>query len=145
MPVYLGIDYGLERIGLAISDAEGKLAFPLGCLKLKDFGNRKAQLDSLADLARTHGVEAVVIGLPLHEDGSESQMSRQVRNAAARIARRMQIPVLLEPEFLSSHEAYLDLREAGLKNAKLKARLDAQSACRILSSFLSRSRKQSEA
>lgn len=136
MTLFLAIDYGLERLGVAISDPEGKVALPLRTLCLARYGNRKQQLDELAKLAHDYGAEAMVFGLPLHEDGSESMMSRQIRNVAERMRRRLQLPVYFEPEYLSSFEAESELRERGIKKAKIKSCLDAQAASRILTSFL---------
>lgn len=136
MPRFMGIDYGLKRTGLAISDPEGLIAFPLATLNLDDLGSRKALLDELAGLARQKGAEALVLGLPLHADGGESLTSVQVRNVAPRIIRRLQLPMYWMPEYFSSSEARRDLSEAGLSGSELKAVLDQQAACRILSSFL---------
>lgn len=136
MPKYLGIDYGLECTGLALSDPEGRLAVPLRVLELTKSGTRKKQLDELAKIAMDYGIEAIVLGLPLHGDGSESLMSRQVRNIGGRIGRRLGVPVFLAPEFLSSFEADRDLDEAGIKRQARKGKLDSQAACRILASFL---------
>lgn len=136
MTRYLGIDYGLERTGLAISDREGKMAFPLTTLSLKEQGNRKNLLAALADIARANGAEALVMGLPLHADGSENEMVRIVRNIATRIRRRLPLPFYWMPEALTSEEARHDLVTAGLSGRELKQVLDQQAACRILSCFL---------
>lgn len=136
MVKYLAIDYGLERTGVAISDPQGRLAFPLATLRLSEFSDRAALLDALAALSRKNGAQALVIGLPLHTDGSENLMVRQVRNIAKRLSRRLPLPLYWMPETLSSEEARCDLQECGLRGDKLKKALDQQAACRILSSFL---------
>lgn len=133
---YLGIDYGLRRTGLALSDPDGKLAFPLATLDLASFPNRAGLLDALAQIAIRNNAEALVMGLPLHGDGSESETSRQVRNASQRIMRRLPLPMYLMPEYLSSACAESELKEAGLRGSRLRAALDQQAACRILASFL---------
>lgn len=133
----LGIDYGLARTGLAASDPGGVLAYPLKTLRLDDFSGRKALLDALAALAENEGVEAVVMGLPLLDDGSDSLTTRQVRKVAERLKRRLSVPLYFMPEFLSSEEAWFDLREAGVQRSRRKAVLDQQAAVRILQSFLS--------
>lgn len=133
---YVGIDYGLVRTGLAVSDPEGRLAFPLAALSLRDFSDRKAMLAALAGRIAEAGAEAVVMGLPLRADGSESQTTRQVRNVTERIRRRVALPVYYMPELLSSEEALHDLRQAGLRADKCRAALDRQAAVRILASFL---------
>ena len=133
----LGIDYGLARTGLAACDPGGVLAYPLKTLRLDDFSGRTALLDALAALADSEGVEAVVMGLPLLDDGSDSLTTRQVRKVAERLKRRLSVPLYFMPEFLSSEEAWSDLREAGVQHSRRKAVLDQQAAVRILQSFLS--------
>jgi putative Holliday junction resolvase len=134
---YVGIDYGLVRTGLAVSDPEGRMAFPLTTLSLRDFPDRKALLAVLAARIAEAGAAAVVMGLPLHADGSESETAKQVRNVTKRIRRRIALPVYFMPELLSSEEAFWDMRQAGVRADRLRAVLDQQAAVRILASFLS--------
>lgn len=136
MAKYLGVDYGLARVGLAVSDPEGRLAFPLCTLKLGDFPRRAALLDALAKLARLEKAAAIVIGLPLFPDGGENLMCRQVRNMAARLARRFTGPIHFVPETFSSEQALADLKECGMSKKKFRSVVDQQAACRILQSFL---------
>lgn len=132
----MGIDYGLARTGLAVSDPEGRLAFPLVTLRLEEYPNRKDLLAALAARITAEEAEAVVMGLPLLDDGTDSLTTRQVRNVTERLKRRVNLPVFYMPELLSSEEAWSDLRDAGLKACKRKAVLDQQAAVRILASFL---------
>lgn len=142
MSQFIGIDYGLERTGLAISAPEGSLAFPLTTLELKKFKNRGELFDKLAQIILTENARAIVWGLPLNIDGTENMMCAQVRNASRRLNRRISLPIFFMPEILSSFEAERDLRERGLKGEKLKQKLDQQSACRILTSFLALDEKE---
>lgn len=132
----VGIDYGLERTGLAACDEAGVLAYPLTTLRLADYPDRKAFLAALARRVLAENPEAVVLGLPLLDDGTESLTTRQVRNVAGRLMRRIDLPFYWMPELLSSVEAEMDLREAGLARKRHKAVLDQQAAVRILASFL---------
>lgn len=136
MPSFMGIDYGLERSGLAISDSTGEIVVPLRTLALGEFGKRSLFLDGLAALIEKEKIGAVVWGWPLLEDGRESDMCVRVRNIAARLARRVPLPMYLMPEILSSREAESRLRARGLKPQKIKAALDQEAACLILRSFL---------
>ena len=131
------MDYGLARTGLAVSDPDGRMAFPLATVRLQDYPDRKLFLAALAEKIIETGAEAVVVGLPLTQDGEESLTTRQVRNITQRLKRRVPLPFYYMVEELSSEEAWADLREAGLKMRKRKAVLDQQAAVRILSSFLS--------
>lgn len=133
---YVGIDYGLARTDLAVSDPEGRLAFPLVTLRLEEYPNRKDFLAALAARITAEEAEAVVMGLPLLDDGTDSLTTRQVRNVTERLKRRVDLPVFYMPELLSSEEAWSDLRDAGLTARKRKAVLDQQAAVRILASFL---------
>ena len=67
----LGIDYGLERTGLAATDEEAILVYPLATFRLNDYPNRKAFLAALAERIQAEDTKIVVIGLPLLEDGTE--------------------------------------------------------------------------
>ncbi len=138
----LGIDYGLARTGIAICDAGEQVVFPLATLRLDDFGARAPLLNHITTIAHTRKAEALVLGLPLHGDGSESETSRQVRNVVARLKRRIELPIFLMPEYLSSSEALADLRQAGVGRGKILAVLDQQAACRILQSFLAQRPEQ---
>lgn len=134
---YLGIDYGLVRTGLAATDPDGILAYPLETLSLDRFPNRKAFLAALTERIEKEAPDVIVVGLPLMPDGSESLTTRQIRNFADRLLRRTTQPVIFMQELLSSEEAAMDLAEAGLKRKKRKAVLDQQAAVRILESYLS--------
>lgn len=135
MPKFLAVDYGLERTGLAVTNPEGQIAFPLETLKLQDFGKRAKLLDALAALAMREKAEEIVIGLPLYEDGRENLRCQQVRNITERLKRRLPLPFYFMPEILSSRQAAEDLRH--IKNRRRLAQIvDQQAACRILESFL---------
>jgi putative Holliday junction resolvase len=130
---YLAADYGEKRCGFAVSDAEGRGAFPRPALAVR---GRKHFLSAAAELASEEGVGAVVLGLPLRLDGGENAASARIRKIAASLARRIGLPLYLMPEALSSCEAEARLRETGKKGKKLQASLDGAAAATILESFL---------
>lgn len=132
----LGIDYGLTRTGIAVTDAGSHMAFGRCTLTLPPQGTRDAWFAQLLACIAEENPAALVVGLPLREDGSDSDTTRQVRNFVEKLKRRVNVPVYLMPEYLSSHEAEQDLREAGLRGKQLRNVLDQQAAARILESFL---------
>lgn len=136
MPKFMGIDYGLERTGAAISDPAGKIAFPFFTFTLSAYPNRRALIDDLVKKALDEGVEGIVMGWPTNLAGQETLMCRRVRNFAERIKRRVDIPVFFISEVLTSEIAKNFLVAAGKKKEKLRKALDAQAACIILQSFL---------
>lgn len=133
---YVSIDYGLVRTGLAASDPEGIIAYPLETLELPHFSGRKAFLAALTERILKEKPDAVIVGLPLMPDGSESLTTRQVRNFTKRLQHRISCPVLFMEELLSSEEAAMDLADAGVHGKRKKAVLDQQAAVRILENFL---------
>src|ERR1700730_238384 len=79
--VILAIDYGQKRLGLALSDECGVTARPFATWART---NRRQDLARLRDLVSKHAVRRIVVGLPLHLDGSDSEMSDEVRSFATR-------------------------------------------------------------
>ncbi|MGE4262994.1 MAG: Holliday junction resolvase RuvX [Desulfovibrio sp.] len=129
----LGIDYGQVRVGLALTDPEGRMAFPRPALTRT---TRDSLFEALLALIRAEDVAAVVVGLPLTLDGGDSLTTRQTRNFAESLARRVEIPVHLMDERLSSAAAEAQLKEAGLCSRKRKTRLDSQAAVQILETWI---------
>src|SRR3979409_2257656 len=75
----LALDYGRARIGMALADEEAPLGRPLGTLERI---NRNEDMRRLRELAGEHGVKQIIVGLPLHMDGSRGEMAEE----AARFA-----------------------------------------------------------
>ena len=130
---YLAIDYGQKRTGIAVSDTGGSMAFPRKTLYMN---TRAAFFEELVALLAAEAPDAVVIGLPITLEGTDSLTTRQARNFARSLARRTPLPLFWMEEALSSYEAERDLRAAGRSAAKGRAVLDQQAAVRILQSFL---------
>ncbi|WP_027177952.1 Holliday junction resolvase RuvX [Maridesulfovibrio bastinii] len=129
----LGIDFGLKRVGLAISDTEGIFAFPL---KVIERTTRDALFTELLEIIEREKVENIVLGLPLSLEGEDTLTTRQVRNFAKSLERRTEIPIHLVDERFSSITAEEELKEAGRWNSKTKKNLDSQAATVILRTWL---------
>src|ERR1700676_3277442 len=100
--VILAIDYGQKRLGLALSDE--------CCVTSRPFAiwtriNRRRDLARLRELVRQHAVRRIVVGLPLHLDGTQSEMSAETKAFAGRVEKALGIPVEMVDERLSSWEA----------------------------------------
>ena len=134
----LGIDLGSRRVGLALSDAGGKLASPLEVLEVS---SPDSALDPVLRIIGAEGVERVVVGLPLNMDDSIGPAARDAMAWAATLRQRSQKPVLMVDERLSSFEAEQTLNERrqsgeNLTRKKKKKRLDAVAAAVLLQAFL---------
>jgi putative holliday junction resolvase len=135
----LGVDYGAKRIGLALSDATGMLA--RAWKTVQRTGNPSQVAASLADevktlIAEDDGLDVIVLGFPLRLNGERTDQTATVQAVADRLRTIVAVPVVLQDERLSSHEAdaRLALREKDWR--KRKALLDAASAAVILQDYL---------
>jgi len=131
----LAIDFGTKKLGLALSDPEGRFALPRGIMPRE--GDAERMYAELARLAADERVGELVVGLPLGLGGEETETTRQARNFGNRLATRLSLPVHFVDERLSSAEARSRLAETGTRGKKAKARLDAEAAALILESYLS--------
>lgn len=131
----LGIDFGETRIGLAISDPEGRWALPLVTLER---GTDRRAAYAIAEIARREEVEVLVLGEPLGLDGEAGEAAHRVRRFAARLRRAARLPVTLLDETLTTVEAAERLRRAGLAGDSGDERLDAVAAQILLQEALDR-------
>lgn len=130
---YIGIDYGTKRTGIAVSDPRGILAFPRKTLVMT---TRKKFFLELFEVIRIEDPHALVIGLPVLPNGSETRITRQVYNFINRVVHHITLPTFLMKEILSTYAAKLDLQSMTYNYKKLKAIVDQQAAVHILQSFL---------
>lgn len=138
----LGIDFGERRIGLAVSDPTATIAQPLPTLQRRR--GKRPPVAAVAALAREHGAEAIVIGLPLTAEGEESDWTREVRSFGEKLARATGLPVEYLDERFTSAQAERVIRSIGLKKQEReqKERIDAAAAMLILQAFLDRRKRE---
>jgi putative holliday junction resolvase len=89
----LGLDYGSARCGCALSDPTGTIVTPINVIS--EAASRRG-LATLAALVNERQVERVVVGLPLSLSGADSEQTRETREFAARLARRLGEGVTVE-------------------------------------------------
>lgn len=137
----LGLDLGERRIGLAVSDPAGAIAFPVGALERKGLA---ADVAALCELIRERGVRQVVIGLPLHMDGRAGTGAEAARRFADALARACALPVAFVDERLTTVIAERTVREAprgrGRGARPDRSQIDALAATLILRSYLEQPR-----
>ena len=139
----VGIDLGERRIGIAVSDASATLARPLRTIQ-RDRSDELAVrglLDAIAALNAEDEVGGVVVGLPTHLDGTASDQTARVRKMVDLLGAKLSIPIVLQDERLSSHEAEERLAIHERDWRKRKAKLDAASAAVILQDYLDQKRE----
>jgi len=116
----LALDYGRARIGLAVADAEARLAKPLATLERI---NRNEDMRRLRELAREQGVTQIIVGLPLRLDGSHGEMAEEASRFAERVRKQIGLPVEMVDERLTSWEAQRLLEEQGGRPMNPPARI----------------------
>ncbi|MCS7236504.1 MAG: Holliday junction resolvase RuvX [Armatimonadota bacterium] len=129
----LAVDYGSRRIGLAISDPTGTATEPLPNVQRR--GDDQAARE-VAELARRHGAQTIVVGLPLRLDGTEGPEAQAVRRFAGRVEQYCAVPVRLWDERLTSVQAERLLTAGGVRRERRRVLRDRLSAALLLRSFL---------
>ncbi len=126
---YLGIDYGEKRIGLAVSDDEGRIAFPHSVISVL---NLRSAAGEIARIARETKVAAIVVGLPRMPDGRDTDQTRATTHFIELLREYVSVPVESEDELLTTKiaEAHSPRDSA-----------DASAAALILQAYLDRKSK----
>ena len=135
----LGIDYGERRIGLALSDVTGLLASPWKTIP--SAANLKTSAEHLVEavkqlMSEEDGLGAIVIGLPRRLSGEANAQTARVRELATMIAAAVDVPVSLQDERLTSHEADALLARGERDWRQRKKQVDAVAAALILQDYL---------
>jgi len=128
----LAFDLGLKRTGVASGELALGIAHPLTVIQADSTDARLAAIDKLIDEWQP---VLLVMGLPLHPDGGEHEMTRVARNFARKLELRYFMPVFLVDERYTSAEAEAALHAQGIHGKKNRAHLDAVAAQRILQGF----------
>lgn len=122
---YLAIDYGKKRVGLAISDEEGKIAFPLEVIE--NVGDEEL-LDSIQKICEEKGIKEVVIGESKNFKGDDNTIMIDIKNFIEKFKNKISLPIQMHPEFMTSQQV-----ERGIGKNEM---LDASAAAIILQSHL---------
>ena len=129
----LGVDYGDVRVGLAISDPDRKIAFPLATYTRQ---NRERDAVYIRGVIAEERVSALVIGLPVHLNGSEGQKATAARTFGAWLTETTGLPTTFWDERFTTVEAESALWAAGLTHKQRKARRDKVAAQILLQAYL---------
>lgn len=138
----LGLDLGRRRVGVAISDATRTLARPLATITVAADDDALARVVELVATLRAEedGLDAIVVGLPSHLDGTPSDATAHVAAFVDALKARISLPIATEDERLSSREAESRLAVRTRDWRERKKTLDAAAAAVILQDYLDRSR-----
>ena len=121
----MGIDFGTKKVGIALSDESGVMAFPYGVIP-----NDEKLLSTIEELIAQRSVEEVVIGYSLNNAGEPNPVHKHVEEFMTDLTLATGVPIHLEPEQYSSQQA----AQITGKNSQT----DAAAAAIILDSFISK-------
>jgi putative Holliday junction resolvase len=130
----LGLDLGSKRIGVALSDSDGRLALPYEVLQRT--GDRERDHARIAALVAETEAEVVVVGIPYSLDGSAGPQATRYRAEARRLRAALPVPVETYDERLTTVTAERALREADLPGRARRKVVDQVAAAVMLQSWL---------
>jgi putative Holliday junction resolvase len=134
----LGIDFGIKRLGLAISDRSRMVAQGLAVYTRRDL---QSDLVHIKVLVAEHEIAQIVLGLPVNMDGSLGSQAQLALEFKKQLEAELQIPIELFDERLTTAEAERVLLSAGVRRRKRRDLNDQLSAILILQGYLDQQRR----
>lgn len=125
------IDFGLKRIGLAVSDKNRKIALPVSVVE----GGKKAIQNIRAALPLKE-IDLIIMGLPIEMNGKKGAMAQVVEEFAKTCSEALNIPVQLIDERLTSKGADVQLKEISLNRKSRSEKVDMVAAVLLLQTYL---------
>ena len=129
----LGIDLGTKRIGFAISDYNQKIATPLQTL---DKSKQGKLIDELESIITEYDIKGIIIGNPINMDGTYGKSSQSAKDIAINISNKIDIPISLWDERLSTVGAFNLSSELDVNVSKREKDIDKFAAAFILQGAL---------
>jgi len=126
---YLGIDYGEKRVGIAISDVEGKIAFPKIVLE-----NNNELVQKVIDLCEKSEIGTIVVGESKDYKGKDNKINPKIISFKRELSLAIKLPIFLEPEFMSSMQVEKTFGKTDM--------LDASAASIILQTFMDKQKNK---
>lgn len=131
----LAIDYGLKRIGLAVSDPSQSFAFPYKVIENKGLNN---VISCLTEIIQQKGIDLIIVGLPINMDKSKGVMVRIVEDFIKHLKKSITIPIKIVDERLSTFAANENLKEINLSSKQSKKFIDIEASRLLLEEFINR-------
>ena len=130
---YLAIDYGKKYIGLANSDPDGVLAFPISVIP-----NNSKTLDFILNLVKEKEIISIVMGNSKDQNGVDNEVNKYSKEFGKILEKETNLPIYYENEAFTSNHA----RNA-INNISTSGRIDSSAAALILQRFLDKKNKKS--
>ena len=134
----LGLDFGARTVGVAVSDPLGLTAQGVEIIRRPRETKLRQTLARIEELARSYQAERIVLGLPLHMNGEAGERARKTLAFRDMLEKRLNLPVDLEDERLTTVEAIETMNELNLRGKARKEVVDEIAAVFILQAWLNR-------
>ena len=125
----MGIDWGLRRTGVAVSCMDGMIVSARPVIFMSQYSHQELAAQ-IVQIVIDEKIDGIVIGLPMHMDGGESETTARVREFADALAEKTDVPIVFIDETLSSVAAQEDMGRVRVRDIKRK--LDSNAARVIL-------------
>jgi len=136
---YIGIDYGSKRVGIAISDEEGMMAFPYKIIE-----NDTELLNSIHNICVEEGIDAIVIGESVDSSGMPNKIMKEINKFKNQLNSEVGLPIHMEKEFMTSLYSNLqktkDIFSARQNKKEINKKNDSHAATLILQRFLDKNK-----
>lgn len=129
--MYLSIDWGKKRIGLAVGSI-----YPKGAGVLDGARPLSENIEKIKDIVAENGVTKLIVGMPMLASGEEAQIGTEIREFANRISDETGLEVVYEPEQFTSTEAALEYQKHNKKPTRASGEIDEMAAILILEQYL---------
>lgn len=139
MPQLMAVDYGTRRLGLAVSDPEGRYALPLEVLDVPP----RARSAAVAARAQERDIKTIVVGRPVRSAGEDSALWPEIEKFGRSLTQRG-FRVVYEDEAFSSAAAEASLQGTSRKSGRARGHVDALAAKLILEQYLQRTGRGDE-
>ena len=132
----MGLDYVSKTIGVAISDAFGLTAQPLETIERSGENKLRRSLARIAEIVREKDIKKIVVGLPINMDGRSGERAALTLEFVEKLKLRVDIPIVMQDERLTTVEADEILDESGVKKQDRKQFIDQIAAGIILKEYM---------
>jgi len=128
----MAVDYGMQRVGIAVSDPHGTISQPLSTLKVT---SRRHVIERLSSLIKELEIGHVIVGYPCALDGAPTEMTKKIKQFVGQLKKKVNVGIELWDERLTSKYAQTTLKAMGIRRHKNK--IDQVAACIMLDEYLS--------
>jgi putative Holliday junction resolvase len=133
----VSIDYGVKKIGIAISTPDHQISMPL---QIISGDSEKKKLQEIVQLTKEKNICAIVVGLPINMDATHSDQTLIVEKFTEKLQNRTNLPIFMQDERLTSKTADNMLKEFGMKRKERNNSDDLVAASLILETALNSSK-----